>query len=163
MGASPKGERMSLLDRFRPLTIEEKDSIRQEIIDNCDLVADCWVYKGTVTSSGYGMKYIQGKMRTVSRFMLAYTRRESLDMEADACHDVSQCPHRACCNPHHLDWGTHAENAVQRERYEAESRQSRLLELPQWPQPAPGHETHEEHAVRSVDAHGYHLAQEPTP
>ncbi len=48
------------------------------------------------------MKYIQGKMRTVSRFILAYSTRESLDLkDHDACH-IRDCPYRACCNPAHL-------------------------------------------------------------
>lgn len=137
---------MSKLDRFRRLTREEKDRIRQEIVDNCDLVADCWVWKGAKSTNGYGLKYIQGQMRTVSRFMLAYSERESLDTEDDACHREC-CPYRACCNPRHLFWGTHAENVEQRERERNIHR-----ELYNVVPPVPlGHETHEAYAVHAKD------------
>lgn len=124
---------MSRLDRFRPLTPEEKDAIRQEIIDDCELMTDggCWVYRGTLNGASYAMKYIQGVMRPVGRFMLAYKTRESLDFPADACHgnevcictnpdadcccgNVSDCP-RSCVNPDHLFWGEHGNNCKEKE------------------------------------------------
>ena len=135
-----------LLNRFAPLSQEHKDKLRAEIIANCDLIADCWVYRGTENPRVcYGMKYIQGKVRTVSRFMLAYDTRESLDLKGyDACH-IRECPYRACCNPAHLFWGTHPKNCEDREAYERESRESRLLELPNLHlQPALGYVTHEQ-------------------
>lgn len=136
---------MSRLDRFRRLTSEDKDRIRHEIIDNCDLMADCWIYKDA-NSSGYGVKYIQGRMQIVSRFMLAYSTRESLTIDADACH-IMDCPYRACCNPAHLFWGTHSQNADEREDQERKSRESNLREQPHlYPQPMLGHETHEIHS-----------------
>ncbi len=136
---------MSNLDRFRLLTLTDKDRIRQEIIDNCDLVADCWVYKGSKNNCSYGVKYIQGRMIAVSRFMLCYSTRESLDIKLDACH-VGDCPYRACCNPKHLFWGAHADNCKQREEQARLSLESRRLENPlYYPQPALGHETHEQH------------------
>ena len=106
------------LEIFLPLTAEEKDRIRAEIIANCDLVADCWVYR-TRNSAGYGMKWIDGKMLTTSRFMLAYSTRESLNVRFDACH-IPECPYKACCNPLHLFWGSHKENCEQRERMRRE-------------------------------------------
>jgi hypothetical protein len=134
---------MSTLDRFRRLTLEDKDRIREEIVANCDLVGDCWVWKGA-KSSGYGMKYIQGKMQTVSRFMLCYSTRESLNIDSDACH-VPDCPYKACCNPRHLFWGTHQENVDQRERDRHEAREIYDV-LP----PVPlGQETHETYSVRT--------------
>jgi len=46
-------------------SLEGRGMPKQEIIDNCDLVGDCWVYR-SASPNGYGMKYIQGKMRTAS-------------------------------------------------------------------------------------------------
>ena len=137
---------MSKLDRFRRLTREEKDRIRQEIVDNCNLVADCWIWQGAKSAKGYGLKYIQGQMRIVSRFMLAYSERESLDIDADACH-MEFCHYRACCNPRHLFWGTHAENVEQRER-ERNIHRELYNVLPPIPL---GHETHEVYAVHPKD------------
>jgi hypothetical protein len=132
---------MSTLDRFARLTIEDKERIRQEIVDSCDLVADCWVYRGT-NSAGYGVKRIAGKIITVSRFMLAYSTRESLNYADAACH-VRECPYRACCNPKHLFWGSHTENAEQREGDAREVRHRAAIAPP-----VPlGHETHEQHAA----------------
>lgn len=126
---------MSKLDRFKPLSPEEKDRIYQEIISDCELMPDggCWVYKGSLTPDGYATKYIQGQMRPVGRFMLCYKTRESLNIKADACHgnedgcrctnpdadcccqdNVSDCP-RACVNPDHLHWGTHGNNCKEKE------------------------------------------------
>jgi len=137
------------LDRFRPLTSEEKDTIRQQIIDNCVVAGDCWLYRGTINNSGYGVKYIQGKARLVSRFMLCYSTRESLDVKADACHRTDQCPYRNCCNPRHLYWGSHSENAKLREQDARDSVASHWLELPHLHrQPKLGHEAH---TARGVD------------
>lgn len=108
---------MSVLDRFRPLSADDKDRIRAEIVAACAVVGECWVYPDT-TPLGYGTKYIQGRMRPTSRFMLAYETRESLDKNAnpyDACH-IKACTSRACCRPTHLFWGTHGENCMTRER-----------------------------------------------
>jgi hypothetical protein len=125
---------MSALDRFKPLSREEKDRIYQEIISECELMPDggCWIYKGKLNPDGYAVKYIQGKTRGVGRFMLCYQTRESLDINADACHGSgagcsctnldadcscqgeSSCP-RSCVNPDHLYWGTHGDNCRERE------------------------------------------------
>ena len=133
---------MGILDRFRPLTPGEFYRIKQEIIDRCDHVGDCWVYRN-VDPTSYGMKYIQGKMRTVSRFMLACSTVQSLDIKLDACH-VRECPYKACCNPEHLFWGSHRENCKQREQEKREIKR-RSAALP----PVPlGHVTHEENRDR---------------
>jgi hypothetical protein len=139
--------------------------VRAEILANCDLVADCWVYRGTPNPTlCYGIKYIAGTKRTVSRFMLAYATRESLDLKGyDACH-IRECPYRACCNPAHLFWGTHNENCKQREMEEQKSRKSRLLELPHlYSQPALGHQTHEQfgRSETCVDIHAFPIATDP--
>lgn len=138
------------LDRFKPLTPADKDRIYQEIIDNCELMpkGGCWLYRGTLTPAGYAMKYIQGQMRPVGRFMLCYKTRESLNINADACHgrpgtactnpdaddctDGIDCP-RSCVNPDHLFWGSHGDNCRERESvsfrfgYNARKLQTRSL------------------------------------
>ena len=124
----------------------EKEKVRNEIITNCDLIADCWIYR-TQNSAGYGVKRINGKVISVSRFMLAYSTHESLNVPFDACHDDG-CPYRACCNPKHLFWGTHRENAEQREKA---TRERRKIDVLAPPVPL-GHITHEEWQIQSVDS-----------
>jgi hypothetical protein len=131
------------LDRFRLMTAQDKDEAYKEIVSRCTLVADCWLYP-VKNSAGYGQRYVGGKMRPVSRFMLAYVTRESLNLKMDACH-IGDCPYRNCCNPRHLEWGTHSENAKQREQKEREGRWD-----PRWARdPVLGHETHVAYTIRS--------------
>jgi len=101
------------------LSKEEKDRLFHEIVANCDLVGDCWVFKGSKTPAGYGVKKFRGTTLVVSRFMLCYHTRESYNIKADACH-VGDCPYKACCNPLHLCWGSHAANSIQREQEKRE-------------------------------------------
>jgi hypothetical protein len=106
------------------LTANDKERIKAEILGNCELVADCWIYKGAVNQSGYGMKKINGRACTVSRFMLAYDTRESLsNPEYDACHRDDVCPYKACCNPQHLYWATKSQNCLAREKRAREERE----------------------------------------
>jgi hypothetical protein len=106
------------------LTTAEKEAVKAEILANCDLVADCWIYKGASNEYGYGMKKIGGKVHTVSRFMLAYDTRESLCKPGyDACHRDDICPYKACCNPRHLYWATRSDNCKAREKRKREERE----------------------------------------
>src|ERR1039458_2063869 len=105
------------------LTTEYKERIKAEILENCTLVADCWVYKGASSLEGYGMKKIGKRSYTVSRFMLAYDTRESLANPYEACHKDDICPYKACGNPEHLFWATKNENWGARERRKKEERQ----------------------------------------
>lgn len=133
-----------MLEQFRTMTQIEMEEVRAEIVARCTLLGDCWAYETTDTS-GYGTKYIAGKMRSTSRFMLCYSTREPLDIKADACHNVT-CPYRACCNPKHLAWGTHLQNIQQRDAKRKEYKDYRWESNRSNP-PALGYETHEEHAV----------------
>jgi hypothetical protein len=131
----------STLARFVPLSLDDKERVRREIIASCELVADCWIYPVT-NSAGYGVKRIGGRVQTTSRFMLAYETRESMTLDHDACHTPG-CPYRACCNPSHLQWGSHAINAKQRE---ADKREQRKRDVVVPPVPL-GHITHAENAL----------------
>lgn len=104
------------------LTLAEKQRIRDEILAKCELAGDCWIYTGAKSSEGYGVKKIHGKTYNVSRFMLAYETRDSLTHHFDACHKDGICPYKACCNPDHLYWATHAENCTARETRAREER-----------------------------------------
>jgi hypothetical protein len=115
--------RCDRLPEYQVLTAADKDRIRAEIIANCEFVADCWIYLGARNSDGYGLKRVGDRVHSVSRFMLAYDTRESLNTRLDACHDPLQCPYKACCNPRHLFWATHSKNCRQREQAKREERE----------------------------------------
>jgi len=140
---------MKVLQRFQPLRLmsrDAKEKVRGEIVERCRLAGDCWLYPVT-NSKGYGTKWINGRAESVSRFMLAYATCESMTIKFDACH-VLDCPYRACCNPRHLFWGTHSENAAQRER---EARDWGKMDVFLPPIPL-GHITHEQHVLSAVDS-----------
>ena len=103
------------LPKYPLLTQQEKERIRAEIVAKCEIVGDCWVYLGALDKDGYGVKRCGNRTHSTHRFMLAYSTRESLNVPFDACHDTALCPYKACCNPAHLFWATHAENCKQRE------------------------------------------------
>jgi len=44
------------LPKYPLLTEGDKNRIRQEIIDNCEMVGDCWIYRGALNEGGYGTK-----------------------------------------------------------------------------------------------------------
>src|SRR5579872_1617132 len=97
------------------LGMAEKEHLYHEIAEACEIVGNCWIYRGDIDRSGYGLKRVAGRHYTVSRIMLALATGESFNLpDYEACH-VPQCPNRHCCNPAHLHWGTKAENCRERE------------------------------------------------
>jgi hypothetical protein len=110
-----KAQRARRLTRYPRLSPAEKDRYCAEILANCDLRGDCWVYRGSKTDDGYGLKKFGESLHSTSRFMLAYATRESLNTNDSACHKKG-CLFKACCNPDHLYWGTHSVNSADREQ-----------------------------------------------
>lgn len=98
------------------LTQVEMDRIRTAILAQCEVVGDCWVYRGSLNAGGYGIKRVGGRLHAVSRILLAFQTGQSLNCRFDACHDTTMCPYKACCNPDHLVWASHADNCRQREQ-----------------------------------------------
>lgn len=83
-------------------------------IGDCTKHGECWVYPRT-NAAGYGVVRIGGKQTTPSRLILCCATQKPLDYEMDACHTTPLCRSKACCNPEHLFWDTHAENCKRRE------------------------------------------------
>ena len=110
-----KASNSNRLSKYPRLSPAEKDRYCAEILANCDLQGACWVYRGSKTDDGYGIKKFGESLHSVSRFMLAYDTRENLNTNSSACHKKG-CLFKACCNPDHLYWGTHSVNSADREQ-----------------------------------------------
>jgi hypothetical protein len=111
------GTKLNKLRRFVDMTAKAKDEVYAEIMANITILAGCgcWLWNSRRDSHGYAIKWIAGREFTVSRFMLAFHTRESLNFGKDACHRA-QCLYKACVRPDHLEWDTHGENMATRKK-----------------------------------------------
>lgn len=71
----------------------------------------CWLWRGCVDSSGYGLVRIDGRLVKAHRY--AYERaRGAIPPGLVVRH---RCDVRRCCNPDHLETGTQADNMRDRD------------------------------------------------
>lgn len=68
---------------------------------------ECWEWQASLHTSGYGRFKIASYTTVMAnRFALVMqTGGDRLDRMA-----LHECDNPRCCNPHHLYWGTHADN-----------------------------------------------------
>jgi hypothetical protein len=72
-----------------------------------DKTGDCWLWRGTTTTEGYGLFSLQG--RQVSAHRVSYCLEyEALYDSLCVCHS---CDASSCVNPDHLFLGTRGDNA----------------------------------------------------
>lgn len=80
----------------------------------------CWLWTKPTTAKGYARADWDGRprlMHQVTYELLVGPIPERLEPD-HTCHTAdelcvglgSECPHRRCCNPRHLEWITHVEN-----------------------------------------------------
>lgn len=67
----------------------------------------CWLWDKKIHESGYAKFYINGKMKTASRWILSAKIGRELSSNEFACH---KCDTPSCVNPDHLFVGTAKEN-----------------------------------------------------
>jgi hypothetical protein len=83
---------------------------------------ECWLWKGTVGTHGYGQISFEGKIWRAHRLAF-FLHNGTLDETAVICHS---CDNPLCVNPAHLFAGTHADNVAGMVRKGRQARGDRI-------------------------------------
>lgn len=91
---------------------ESRIDIFMKMVD-IDPRTGCWNYNGFINSTGYGVTSIYGKQERAHRAAWILFNGEIPDLPNAGYHGTCirhKCDNRRCCNPDHLELGTHTDN-----------------------------------------------------
>lgn len=91
--------------------IHSPDEIRKRFWAKVTVLGrdDCWIWNGALNERGYGSLTHKMRRWKAHRFAFFLTHGE-FDFALDVLHE---CDNPPCCNPNHLELGTHEENMQQ--------------------------------------------------
>lgn len=114
-----KGKSYIKTTTLQNMTSEEKEKRLKKLKQNCiifidDLKLEHWLWKGKLTSSGYGRTNLKGKSEFTHRisFMMV-NGTDSLTNDLQVRH---KCKFKNCVNAEHLEIGTASENSMDKVR-----------------------------------------------
>jgi hypothetical protein len=81
-------------------------TLNERFWSKVDKTGDCWIWKGTKTRAGYGVKIINHKAYYVHRLMWGSLNGE-IPNGMEICH---RCDNPPCIRPEHLFLGSQADN-----------------------------------------------------
>jgi len=103
----PAGVRLRNTDKY--LTAPERLAF---YVDQTQPADACWEFEGHRNRDGYGSFFVNGERDQAHR----WAWRVANGPIADGLHVRHMCDNPPCCNPNHLELGTHADNM--RDRHE---------------------------------------------
>jgi len=93
----------------------------ERFMKHVDMTGDCWLWTGSCgarKNDGYGRFGIDGKILKIHRLLYIHYYG-TIDPGLEVRH---KCRSKNCCNPDHLELGTHAENEADKVRDGTDSR-----------------------------------------
>lgn len=90
--------------RIQTNAISLRDRIEKRIARPAD--GGCWNWAGALGKTGYGMINVAGKTKAVHRVMYELASGEI----PEGLEIRHKCDNPRCCNPQHLEVGTHSQN-----------------------------------------------------